>query len=74
MAVSSTACKEYPVLAGFRGSSSSRACLVAACEGLMFGYDIGISGGVTSMPSFLEAFFPDVYRKEQGIVSSNQYY
>ncbi|KAK9082182.1 hypothetical protein Syun_031631 [Stephania yunnanensis] len=49
------------------------ASLVAACGGLMLGYDIGISGGVTAMSSFLQPFFPDVYRKEQGIVSSNQY-
>ncbi|KAK9082189.1 hypothetical protein Syun_031638 [Stephania yunnanensis] len=47
------------------------ASLVAACGGLMLGYDIGISGGVTAMSSFLQPFFPDVYRKEQGIVSSN---
>ncbi|KAK9097193.1 hypothetical protein Sjap_022690 [Stephania japonica] len=49
------------------------ATLVAACGGLMMGYDIGVSGGVTAMSSFLEPFFPDVYRKEQGVVSSNQY-
>ncbi|KAG4998379.1 hypothetical protein JHK82_029164 [Glycine max] len=40
-------------------------CIMAATGGLMFGYDIGISGGVTSMPSFLEKFFPEVYRKIQ---------
>ncbi|KAJ6419616.1 hypothetical protein OIU84_029683 [Salix udensis] len=40
-------------------------CLVAAMGGLIFGYDIGISGGVTSMDSFLEKFFPSVYRKEK---------
>ncbi|KAK9152504.1 hypothetical protein Syun_010813 [Stephania yunnanensis] len=68
--VSSTACKEYP---GRFTCFVFFACLVAACGGLMFGYDIGISGGVTSMSPFLEAFFPDVYRKEQGIVSSNHY-
>ncbi|WCJ40079.1 Sugar transport protein 10 [Euphorbia peplus] len=39
-------------------------CLVAAMGGLIFGYDIGISGGVTSMDVFLEKFFPEVYRKE----------
>ncbi|KAH9299757.1 hypothetical protein KI387_031439, partial [Taxus chinensis] len=39
-------------------------CIVAATGGLIFGYDIGISGGVTSMPSFLKKFFPKVYRKE----------
>ncbi|XP_038719115.1 sugar transport protein 10-like [Tripterygium wilfordii] len=40
------------------------ACMVAAMGGLIFGYDIGISGGVTSMSEFLIKFFPSVYRKE----------
>ena len=40
------------------------ACLVAATGGLIFGYDIGISGGVTSMDPFLVRFFPSVYRKQ----------
>ncbi|KAI3792484.1 hypothetical protein L2E82_06364 [Cichorium intybus] len=49
-------------------------CMVAACGGLIFGYDIGISGGVTSMAPFLKQFFPAVYEKESEIVpSSNQY-
>ncbi|CAL0300754.1 unnamed protein product [Lupinus luteus] len=55
-------------------------CIMAATGGLMFGYDIGISGGVTSMPSFLQKFFPEVYKKtqEHGIESNyckydNQY-
>lgn len=30
--------------------------------GLLFGYDIGISGGVTSMEEFLTKFFPQVLR------------
>ncbi|XP_027366901.1 sugar transport protein 13-like [Abrus precatorius] len=38
-------------------------CIMAATGGLMFGYDIGISGGVTSMPGFLRKFFPEVYRR-----------
>ncbi|GLT99667.1 hypothetical protein SLE2022_170910 [Rubroshorea leprosula] len=38
-------------------------CIMAATGGLMFGYDVGVSGGVTSMPDFLEKFFPVVYRK-----------
>ncbi|KAK1305280.1 Sugar carrier protein C [Acorus calamus] len=38
-------------------------CLVAATGGLIFGYDIGISGGVTSMRPFLHKFFPSVERK-----------
>ncbi|KAG6473206.1 sugar transport protein MST6-like isoform X1 [Zingiber officinale] len=49
------------------------ACFVAATGGLIFGYDIGISGGVTSMESFLEKFFPEVYRKEKLDTSTNQY-
>ncbi|KAM6566191.1 hypothetical protein CsatA_025319 [Cannabis sativa] len=38
---------------------------MAATGGLMFGYDIGISGGVTSMPDFLKKFFPVVYKRTQ---------
>ncbi|KAJ7000597.1 hypothetical protein NC653_011152 [Populus alba x Populus x berolinensis] len=41
--------------------------------GLIFGYDLGISGGVTSMAPFLNNFFPDVYRKEALDTSTNQY-
>ncbi|XP_073005738.1 sugar transport protein MST3-like [Typha latifolia] len=48
-------------------------CIVAATGGLIFGYDIGISGGVTSMDSFLKKFFPDVYRKEKEDQNTNQY-
>ncbi|PIA34384.1 hypothetical protein AQUCO_03800179v1 [Aquilegia coerulea] len=49
------------------------ACFVAAWGGLIFGYDIGISGGVTSMKPFLRKFFPSVYKKEIGDKSVNQY-
>ncbi|PKI72993.1 hypothetical protein CRG98_006596 [Punica granatum] len=38
-------------------------CIVAAMGGLLFGYDIGISGGVTSMDDFLMKFFPAVYHR-----------
>ncbi|KAL9236716.1 hypothetical protein vseg_011352 [Gypsophila vaccaria] len=48
-------------------------CIVAAMGGLIFGYDIGISGGVTSMPMFLSRFFPEVYKKESEDKSTNQY-
>ena len=48
-------------------------CVVAAMGGLIFGYDIGISGGVTSMDSFLKKFFPPVYRKKELDKSTNQY-
>ncbi len=33
---------------------------VAASGGLMFGYDNGVSGGVSAMDPFLEKFFPEV--------------
>ncbi|KAI3458339.1 hypothetical protein Pfo_015002 [Paulownia fortunei] len=38
-------------------------CIIAATGGLLFGYDTGITGGVTSMVPFLKKFFPGVYRK-----------
>ncbi|KAL2527021.1 Sugar transport protein 1 [Abeliophyllum distichum] len=38
-------------------------CMVAATAGIIFGYDLGISGGLTSMESFLKEFFPRVYNK-----------
>ncbi|KAK7351183.1 hypothetical protein VNO77_10440 [Canavalia gladiata] len=41
-------------------------CIVAASSGLLFGYDVGISGGVTTMVPFLEKFFPDILRKAAG--------
>ncbi|KAK4587917.1 hypothetical protein RGQ29_019071 [Quercus rubra] len=48
-------------------------CIVAAMGGLIFGYDIGISGGVTSMDPFLLKFFPSVYRSKHDDSSKNQY-
>ncbi|KAI4964082.1 hypothetical protein ZWY2020_008410 [Hordeum vulgare] len=48
-------------------------CVVASTGGLIFGYDIGISGGVTSMDPFLLKFFPEVYRQKQAASKSNQY-
>ncbi|KAL6194551.1 hypothetical protein ACLB2K_035633 [Fragaria x ananassa] len=50
------------------------ACVAAATGGLLFGYDIGISGGVTSMESFLSKFFPSVYHKMKNeAADQNQY-
>ncbi|CAN6172401.1 unnamed protein product [Urochloa humidicola] len=38
-------------------------CVTAGMGGVIFGYDIGIAGGVSSMDSFLRKFFPDVHRR-----------
>lgn len=38
-------------------------CLTAASGGLILGYDISITGGLTQMESFLQAFFPEILRK-----------
>ncbi|KAG1368207.1 sugar carrier protein C-like [Cocos nucifera] len=68
--VSTGAPKDYPAkLTSFVLFAS----VVAATGGLIVGYDIGISGGVTSMDSFLSKFFPSVYRKEKENQSTNQY-
>ncbi|KAG6548939.1 hypothetical protein Mapa_009707 [Marchantia paleacea] len=40
-------------------------CFMAATAGLLFGYDVGISGGVTAMDDFQKKFFPTVYRKQK---------
>ncbi|CAD5195963.1 unnamed protein product [Musa acuminata subsp. malaccensis] len=51
--------------------------VIAATGGLMFGYDIGISGrdrwsgGVTSMDDFLEEFFPGVYARKHKAKEDN---
>ncbi|ONK75238.1 uncharacterized protein A4U43_C03F14800 [Asparagus officinalis] len=45
--------------------------IMAATGGLMFGYDVGISGGVTSMDDFLEKFFHGVYIKKHRAYEDN---
>ncbi|TVU40140.1 hypothetical protein EJB05_13590 [Eragrostis curvula] len=45
--------------------------VVAATSGLMFGYDIGISGGVTAMDDFLVRFFPAVYARKHRAKENN---
>ncbi|XP_019180178.1 PREDICTED: sugar transport protein 6-like [Ipomoea nil] len=45
--------------------------ILAAFGGLMFGYDIGISGGVSGMDDFLIKFFPAVYEKKKRAVENN---
>ncbi|KAH7661782.1 Sugar/inositol transporter protein [Dioscorea alata] len=45
--------------------------IIAATGGLMFGYDIGISGGVTAMDDFLKKFFHVVYVRKHEVKESN---
>ncbi|XP_020209243.1 sugar carrier protein C [Cajanus cajan] len=68
--VSSGGSKEYP---GSLTPFVTVTCIVAAMGGLIFGYDIGISGGVTSMDAFLNKFFPSVFRKKNLDKTVNQY-
>ncbi|MED6187571.1 hypothetical protein PIB30_077748 [Stylosanthes scabra] len=62
--------KEYP---GNLTPFVTVTCIVAAMGGLIFGYDIGISGGVTSMDPFLKKFFRSVYNKKHNSKTTNQY-
>ncbi|MCO5609462.1 hypothetical protein L7F22_063688 [Adiantum nelumboides] len=48
-------------------------CIVAAIGGSIFGYDLGISGGVTSMDDFLLKFFPHVYNHKKFHSSDTDY-
>ncbi|XP_044963404.1 hexose carrier protein HEX6-like [Hordeum vulgare subsp. vulgare] len=41
-------------------------CITASMGGVIYGYDIGVAGGVSSMEPFLGEFFPDVYRRMKG--------
>jgi len=45
--------------------------LLAAFGGLMFGYDIGISGGVTGMDDFLIKFFPKIHERKLHAAENN---
>ncbi|KAJ6731508.1 SUGAR TRANSPORT PROTEIN 14-LIKE [Salix purpurea] len=49
------------------------ACIVAATGGSLFGYDLGVSGGVTSMDDFLVEFFPAVYRRKHAHLQETDY-
>nr|GME03424.1 sugar transport protein 14-like [Ipomoea batatas] len=49
------------------------ACIVAAMGGSLFGYDLGVSGGVTSMDDFLKEFFPKIYRRKQEHLNETDY-
>ncbi|XP_010551756.1 PREDICTED: sugar transport protein 8-like [Tarenaya hassleriana] len=45
--------------------------IISAVGGLIFGYDIGISGGVTAMDDFLKKFFHEVYERKQHAHENN---
>ena len=47
--------------------------ILAASGGLLFGYDLGVTGGVESMESFQKQFFPSVYEAEQDGTDSSPY-
>ncbi|KAJ4839872.1 Sugar transport protein 14 [Turnera subulata] len=49
------------------------ACVVAAMGGSLFGYDLGVSGGVTSMDDFLVEFFPAVYKRKHAHLQETDY-
>ncbi|KAM7512882.1 hypothetical protein LguiB_011757 [Lonicera macranthoides] len=49
------------------------ACIIAALGGSLFGYDLGVSGGVTSMDDFLKKFFPEVYRRKHAHLQETDY-
>ncbi|EFJ22412.1 hypothetical protein SELMODRAFT_416699 [Selaginella moellendorffii] len=50
---------------------SGVASLHRASGGLIFGYDIGISGGVIAMDDFLIKFFPTVYVRKHAAHENN---
>ena len=45
--------------------------VVASSGGLMFGYDNGVTGGVTGMHHFLRRFFPTVRSDHSSAVCSS---
>ena len=47
--------------------------LIAASGGLLFGYDLGVTGGVESFPEFLDKFFPEVAAQKAASSGVNPY-
>ena len=47
--------------------------LIAASGGLLFGYDLGVTGGVESFPEFLNLFFPEVAAQKAASTGVNPY-
>ncbi|KAG8387350.1 hypothetical protein BUALT_Bualt02G0012300 [Buddleja alternifolia] len=49
------------------------ACIMGSMGGSLFGYDLGVSGGVTSMDDFLIEFFPGIYHRKQEHLKETDY-
>ena len=49
-------------------------CSLGACCGLLFGYDLGITGGVADMDGFLRLFFPSVLADQRSEGSETDQY
>ncbi|KAJ8768712.1 hypothetical protein K2173_023616 [Erythroxylum novogranatense] len=59
---------EYNITAYFIFS-----CIVGSMGGSLFGYDLGVSGGVTSMDDFLKEFFPHIYNRKNAHLKETDY-
>lgn len=49
------------------------AVIVGSLGGSLFGYDLGVSSGVTSMDDFLKEFFPKVYERKHAHLRETDY-
>ena len=47
--------------------------LIAASAGLLFGYDLGVTGGVESFPEFKEMFFPEIAAQQAADTNVDPY-
>ncbi len=47
--------------------------LIAASGGLLFGYDLGVTGGVESFTDFQKIFFPDLAAQKAAAATVNPY-